>query len=70
MTNVQELLDKETSLDNRRYHVLQQIKAVRGTEPPQCWGLHDCDKQILAHCPWRIDCNSYEATCWQNKQCW
>lgn len=68
MTNVQELLDKEASLSNRRYHILQQIKAMRGTEPPVCWGMDDCSAQILSTCPWRIDCSSFAAACWQESQ--
>lgn len=68
MSTVQNLLDKEANLANRRYHVHQQIKAVRGEEPPICWGLDDCSTQILSTCPWRIDCDSHEATQWQNKQ--
>jgi len=70
MSTVQELLDKEANLANRRYHILQQIKAERGTEPPRCWGMDDCSTQIMSTCPWRIDCDSYEATHWQEKQPW
>jgi hypothetical protein len=68
--NIQELLDKEANLSNRRYHVLQQIKAARGTEPPRCWGMDDCSAQIMSTCPWRVDCGEYEATHWQEKQPW
>ncbi len=68
--NIQELLDKEASLGNRRYHVIQQIKAQRGVEPPRCWGMDDCSTQIMSTCPWRIDCGDYEATHWQEKQPW
>ena len=68
--NIQELLDKEASLGNRRYHVIQQIKAERGAEPPRCWGMDDCSTQIMSTCPWRIDCSDYEATHWQEKQPW
>ena len=65
---MQELLDKEANLSNRRYHILQQIKAARGTEPPICWGNDDCSTSILSRCPWRIDCSSHEANSWQEKQ--
>ena len=65
---LQELLDKEANLSNRRYHILQQIKAARGTEPPLCWGMDDCSTQIMSMCPWRIDCDGYEACHWQEKQ--
>ena len=65
MSNIQELLDKEANLANRRYHVLQQIKAARGDMPPRCWGQDDCSSSILIHCPWRIDCDSTDATQYQ-----
>ena len=68
MTDIQKLLDKEATLSNRRYHILQQIKAARGDDPPLCWGMDDCSTSTLVHCPWRIDCDSYEATHWQDKQ--
>ena len=67
---VQELLDKEANLANRRHLVHKQIKIMRGTEPPRCWGIDDCSTQILSTCPWRIDCDSYEANHWQEKQPW
>jgi hypothetical protein len=70
MSTIQELLDKEASLYNRRYHVLQQIKSARGTEPPRCWGMDDCSTNILSKCPWRIDCDGQEALDWQDKQPW
>lgn len=65
MSNIQELLDKEAGLSNRRYHILQQIKSARGTEPPQCWGNDDCSTNIMSQCPWRIDCDGYEAEQYQ-----
>jgi hypothetical protein len=68
MSILQDLLNKEASLGNRRYHVHQQIKAERGQEIPQCWGMDDCSTQIMSTCPWRIDCDSHQAEQWQNKQ--
>ena len=65
MTLIQELLNKEAGLSNRRYHILQQIKAARGTEPPVCWGNDDCSTTVMSQCPWRIDCDSYEAEQYQ-----
>ena len=65
MTLIQELLNKEAGLSNRRYHILQQIKAARGTEPPQCWGNDDCSTTVMSQCPWRIDCDGYEAEQYQ-----
>lgn len=61
MTEIQILLDKEAQLSNRRYHILKQIKSMRGDIPPRCWGNDDCSTQILSQCPWRIDCDSHEA---------
>ena len=51
---VQELLDKEANLANRRHLVHKQIKVMRGTEPPRCWGMDDCSTQILSTCPWAL----------------
>ena len=65
MTLIQELLNKEAGLSNRRYHILKQIKATRGTEPPVCWGNDDCSTTIMSQCPWRIDCDSHEAEQYQ-----
>ena len=53
---LQKLLDKEAKLGNERYEVVKQIKEMRGTEPPVCWGEDDCSTLILMRCPWRIDC--------------
>ncbi len=68
MAKIQELLDKEDNLSNRRYYIVQEIKALRGSEPPLCWGLDDCSSDVLSRCPWRVDCDSYEAVHWQEKQ--
>ena len=67
MTEIQILLDKEANLSNRRYHILQQIKAQRGTEPPHCSGLDDCSTNVLSQCPWRIDCGEHESQVWQEQ---
>lgn len=67
MTEIQTLLDKEANLSNRRYHILQQIKSIRGAEPPCCWGNDDCSTQVLSQCPWRIDCDSHEAEAYQQQ---
>jgi hypothetical protein len=68
MSTIQELLDKEANLSNRRYHIIKQIKAARGDEPPICWGMDDCSTETMSRCPWRVDCDSYEAVHWQEKQ--
>jgi hypothetical protein len=70
MSNIQELLDKEANLANRRYHVHQQIKVLRGEDPPVCWGNDDCSTNIMSQCPWRIDCDGYEAEQWQSISSW
>jgi hypothetical protein len=70
MSEIQVLLDKEANLANRRELVHKQIKILRGTEPPRCWGMDDCSTQIMSTCPWRIDCDGHQATHWQEKQPW
>jgi hypothetical protein len=70
MTQIQELLDKEANLANRRDLVHKQIKVLRGTEPPVCWGMDDCSTNILSQCPWRIDCSSYAAEQFQGSSSW
>ena len=67
MSQIQTLLDKEAELSNRRYYILQQIKSLRGDEPPHCWGMDDCSTLTLSQCPWRIDCSSYQAEIWQQR---
>ena len=67
MTEIQTLLDKEAQLSNRRYHILQQIKSMRGEQPPHCWGLDDCSTNMLSQCPWRTDCGDYESQVWQEQ---
>lgn len=64
MTRIQELLDKEAELSNRgqnndfRWIIHAEIKQLRGTDAPACWGEDDCSTSILSRCPWRIDCGS------------
>jgi hypothetical protein len=65
MLEVQELLNKEANLANRRYLLHKQIKVMRGEIPPHCWGHDDCSTNILLQCPWRIDCDSHEAQQYQ-----
>jgi hypothetical protein len=67
MTEIQILLDKEANLSNRRYHILLQIKSIRGDVPPPCWGIDDCSTLILSQCPWRIDCGEHESQVWQEE---
>jgi hypothetical protein len=67
MTEIQELLNKEANLANRRDLVHKQIKVMRGTEPPACWGFDDCSTNILSQCPWRIDCGKHESQVWQEQ---
>lgn len=55
--DIQDLLDKEAKLGNERYEVVQQIKRLRGDQPPVCWGQDDCSTLILMRCPWRMDCS-------------
>lgn len=63
MTKIQELLDQEAKMSNEghgnsdfRKIVLEEIKSLRGTESPVCWGQDDCSTSMLVRCPWRIDC--------------
>lgn len=56
MSELQELLNEEAQLANRRYAVHQIIKEKRGDAPPSCWGEDDCSTHIMSMCPWRIDC--------------
>lgn len=62
MNVIQDLLDKEAELSNRgqnndlRWIIHTEIKQLRGTEAPSCWGEDDCSTNMLMRCPWRIDC--------------
>ena len=55
---LQDLLDQEARLSNRRLEILAKIKDMRGEEAPICWGEDDCSTMMLMRCPWRIDCGS------------
>ena len=54
--SIQQLLDEEADLGNRRYFILHEIREKRGTVSPSCFGDDDCSTLILISCPWRIDC--------------
>lgn len=63
--SIQELLDKEARLSNSGYKdshlrkvILEEIKQLRGSEAPVCWGEDDCSTMMLVRCPWRIDCDN------------
>ena len=70
MSEIQELLNKEANLANRRSLVHKQIIVLRGESPPVCWGMDDCSTNIMSQCPWRIDCDGYEAEQWQETNPW
>lgn len=53
---IQQLLDEEADLGNKRYAIHQKIKEMRGDNPPRCYGEDDCSSSMLVVCPWRIDC--------------
>jgi hypothetical protein len=63
MTHLQELLNREAQLSNEGQHnsdfrkiILAEIKQLRGTEAPSCFGDDDCSTHVLSQCPWRMDC--------------
>lgn len=65
MSRIQVLLGQEARLSNAgekddpAYAAAhQELKQLRGTIPPHCWGEDDCSTMILMRCPWRIDCGS------------
>jgi hypothetical protein len=61
---IQKLLDKEANMANSgqdndfRKIIHIEIKQLRGSISPDCWGEDDCSTNILMRCPWRIDCES------------
>lgn len=55
---IQELLNEEAELSNRRYYILEEIRNRRGPDAPVCFGEDDCSTNILSTCPWRFDCGS------------
>lgn len=63
MTTVQTLLDAEAGISNSihdlntaRAKLHKEIIALRGDEPPHCYGEDDCSTNCLSMCPWRLDC--------------
>jgi hypothetical protein len=63
MNRIQILLDREARLSNTGQKddptyaaAHEELKHLRGTEAPVCWGEDDCSTLILSQCPWRIDC--------------
>jgi len=64
MSKIQELLDKEATMANEghdndfRKIILLEIKHLRGSDAPACWGEDDCSTNMLMRCPWRIDCSN------------
>ena len=68
MTRIQELLDLEARLGNEGMNkshpffviVVEEIKQLRGTEQPACFGYDDCSTSILVQCPWRLDCGDQD----------
>jgi hypothetical protein len=64
MSKIQELLDKEATMANEgqdndfRKIILLEIKHLRGSDAPACWGEDDCSTNMLMRCPWRIDCGN------------
>ena len=67
LSKIQRLLNKEAGLANRRRVIQLEVEKLRGTEPPDCWGLDDCSTMQLSQCAWRDDCNSAQALAWQMK---
>jgi hypothetical protein len=66
MNRIQELLNEEAKMSNKgmdkehpfRKIVLTEIRQLRGTVPPHCFGEDDCSTMMLVRCPWRMDCGS------------
>lgn len=64
MNRIQDLLDQEAALSNsglKNDHlfkkiIIEEIKSLRGSLAPSCFGEDDCSTAILSVCPWRIDC--------------
>ena len=59
--NIQNLLDKSAKLSNRGDNIgakklHEQIRQLRGNDPPCCFGDDDCSTMMLVQCPWRMDC--------------
>ena len=66
MNRIQELLNEEAKMSNKgmdkehpfRKIILTEIRQLRGTVPPHCFGEDDCSTMMLVRCPWRMDCGS------------
>ena len=66
MSEMQELLNKETTLSNaglgdgsERQQILTLIRLTRDDKQrPPCFGEDDCSTLMLSTCPWRMDCGS------------
>jgi hypothetical protein len=66
ITHIQSLLNEEAKLSNKgmdkehpfRKIILAEIRQLRGTEAPVCFGEDDCSTLILSQCPFRMDCGS------------
>jgi hypothetical protein len=64
MNRIQELLNEEAKMSNKgmdkehpfRKIILTEIRQLRGTVPPHCFGEDDCSTTILSQCPFRMDC--------------
>jgi hypothetical protein len=64
ITRLQDLLNQEAQLGNEglvathpfRMIIHEEIKQLRGTEKPWCFGEDDCSTSMLSTCPWRQEC--------------
>jgi len=58
-SDIQNLLDKSSKLSNNGKNVgelYNQIRKLKGSDPPPCFGDDDCSTIMLSMCPWRMDC--------------
>jgi hypothetical protein len=63
---IQGLLNEEAKMSNKgmnkehpfRKIILEEIRQLRGTEAPACFGHDDCSTIVLSQCPFRMDCGS------------
>lgn len=60
-TPMQQLLDEEALLQNAGHRdkaaiIRQEIRDLRGSRAPTCFGHDDCSTLRLIQCPWRFDC--------------
>lgn len=61
-TPMQRLLDEEAALQNAGHRdkaaiIRQEIRDLRGSQAPICFGRDDCSTLQLIQCPWRFDCS-------------